>query len=94
MDTRLDQLKLDAKAFYNLMFNECQPREAIERYGKSVDWDAMNRLHERGSFLSLGARPNQWSSQKTGWPVPPFYHPVRLSLVAHQKRALLPRHFI
>ena len=32
MDRRLDQLKRDAKAFYNLMFNECQPREAIERY--------------------------------------------------------------
>ncbi len=32
MDKRLDQLKRDAKAFYNLMFNECQPREAIERY--------------------------------------------------------------
>ncbi len=32
MDKQLDQLKRDAKAFYNLMFNECQPREAIERY--------------------------------------------------------------
>ena len=32
MDKRLDQLKRDAKAFYDLMFNECQPREAIERY--------------------------------------------------------------
>ncbi len=32
MDKRLDQLKRDAKAFYDLMFNECKPREAIERY--------------------------------------------------------------
>ncbi len=32
MTNRVDQMKRDAKAFYNLMFNECQPREAIERY--------------------------------------------------------------
>ena len=32
MDKRLDQLKRDATAFYDLMFNECKPREAIERY--------------------------------------------------------------
>jgi len=28
----LDQNKQNAKAFYELMFNECKPREAIERY--------------------------------------------------------------
>ncbi len=32
MDKRLDQLKRDAKAFYDLMFNKCKPREAIDRY--------------------------------------------------------------
>ena len=32
MDDRTDQMKRDAKAFYNLMFNECLPRQAIERY--------------------------------------------------------------
>ena len=32
MDKRLDLMKRDAKAFYDLMFNECKPREAIERY--------------------------------------------------------------
>ena len=32
MDKRIDQLKRDAKAFYDLMFNECKPREAIDRY--------------------------------------------------------------
>ena len=32
MDNRLDQMKRDAMAFYDLMFNQCQPREAIERY--------------------------------------------------------------
>jgi predicted SnoaL-like aldol condensation-catalyzing enzyme len=26
------QMKTDAMAFYDLMFNECRPREAIERY--------------------------------------------------------------
>lgn len=32
MTNRLDHMKRDAKAFYDLMFNECKPREAIERY--------------------------------------------------------------
>jgi predicted SnoaL-like aldol condensation-catalyzing enzyme len=32
MPSRTEQMKQDAMAFYNLMFNECQPREAIERY--------------------------------------------------------------
>lgn len=29
---RLEQRKADVMAFYDLMFNECRPREAIERY--------------------------------------------------------------
>ncbi len=37
MDKRLDQLKRDAKAFYDLMFNECKPREAIERYAGTTN---------------------------------------------------------
>lgn len=32
MGTRTDQMKRDATAFYDLMFNQCQPREAIDRY--------------------------------------------------------------
>ena len=28
----LQQMKADAAAFYDLMFNQCQPRAAIERY--------------------------------------------------------------
>ena len=28
----LAQMKADAAAFYDLMFNQCRPREAIERY--------------------------------------------------------------
>ncbi|MCB9879104.1 MAG: nuclear transport factor 2 family protein [Planctomycetes bacterium] len=32
MDERLERRKRDAVAFYELMFNDCQPREAIERY--------------------------------------------------------------
>src|SRR4051794_3535112 len=27
-----EQMKADAAAFYDLMFNQCRPREAIERY--------------------------------------------------------------
>ena len=30
--TDLDKMKRDVVAFYELMFNECRPREAIERY--------------------------------------------------------------
>ena len=32
MTNDLDRNKQNAKAFYELMFNECKPREAIERY--------------------------------------------------------------
>ena len=32
MDSRIDRMKENAMAFYDLMFNECRPREAIERY--------------------------------------------------------------
>ena len=32
MRSRTDQMKLDAQAFYDLMFNQCRPRDAIERY--------------------------------------------------------------
>ena len=32
MASRTDQMKQDAMAFYDLMFNKCRPREAIERY--------------------------------------------------------------
>jgi predicted SnoaL-like aldol condensation-catalyzing enzyme len=32
VDERLERNKQTAKAFYDLMFNQCRPREAIERY--------------------------------------------------------------
>lgn len=32
MQSHTEQMKRDAMAFYDLMFNECRPREAIERY--------------------------------------------------------------
>ena len=32
MTDRLEQMREDAKAFYDLMFNQCRPRDAIERY--------------------------------------------------------------
>ena len=32
MTERGQQMKRDATAFYDLMFNQCRPREAIERY--------------------------------------------------------------
>ena len=32
MDERLERNKRTVTAFYDLMFNECRPREAIERY--------------------------------------------------------------
>ena len=32
MNERLEANKRNAQAFYELMFNECRPREAVERY--------------------------------------------------------------
>ena len=32
MENPLERLKRDAMAFYDLMFNQCQPREAIDLY--------------------------------------------------------------
>lgn len=32
MSRDLEQNKLNARRFYELMFNQCEPREAIERY--------------------------------------------------------------
>ena len=32
MDERLERNKRNVVAFYDLMFNECRPRDAIERY--------------------------------------------------------------
>lgn len=32
MERKTDRMKHDAMAFYGLMFNECRPREAVERY--------------------------------------------------------------
>ncbi len=40
MDDRLERNKQLAKEFYDLMFNQCKPREAIERYA-----GAMYRQH-------------------------------------------------
>ena len=36
MDNRLEQNKQTVMAFYDLMFNQCQPAEAIERYAGDV----------------------------------------------------------
>lgn len=32
MENAPDRMKRDAMAFYHLMFNECRPREAVDRY--------------------------------------------------------------
>ncbi len=32
MESRTDEMKRHAMGFYDLMFNQCRPREAIERY--------------------------------------------------------------
>jgi predicted SnoaL-like aldol condensation-catalyzing enzyme len=36
MTDQLEQNKQNVMAFYDLMFNQCQPAEAIERYGSDV----------------------------------------------------------
>ncbi len=32
MSERLERMKADAQAFYDLMFNQCRPRAAVERF--------------------------------------------------------------
>ena len=55
MSSQLERNKANVKAFYDLMFNQCQPRAAIERYaifrldafGKVVEhWDALQVIPE------------------------------------------------
>ena len=36
MDERLERNKRTAMAFYDLMFNQCRPREAIEKFAGTV----------------------------------------------------------
>ena len=36
MGSRTDHMKRDAMAFYDLVFNECRPSEAIDRYAGDV----------------------------------------------------------
>lgn len=36
MNNQLDKNKENAQAFYDLMFNQCKPREAIEQYAGDV----------------------------------------------------------
>ena len=36
MDDRMEQNKRNVMAFYDLMFNQCQPAQAIEQYAGSV----------------------------------------------------------
>jgi len=36
MSSQLEQNKRNAQAFYDLMFNRCRPREAIEKYAGDV----------------------------------------------------------
>jgi predicted SnoaL-like aldol condensation-catalyzing enzyme len=36
VDDRLERMKRDAVAFYDLMFNKCEPRQAVERYAGDV----------------------------------------------------------
>ena len=36
MNDRIERMKRDAVAFYDLMFNQCEPRRAIEQYAGDV----------------------------------------------------------
>jgi predicted SnoaL-like aldol condensation-catalyzing enzyme len=36
MNDRVDRMKRDAVAFYDLMFNQCEPRRAIDQYTGAV----------------------------------------------------------
>jgi predicted SnoaL-like aldol condensation-catalyzing enzyme len=53
MSERLKRNKQTAMAFYDLMFNQCKPREAIERYSGDRDWAGIDifRLDDAGRIV-------------------------------------------
>jgi len=61
---RLERNKQTAMAFYDLMFNRCKPREAVERYTGGV-------YHERTVGFNdvprpfLLPHPDQWRRRET-----------------------------
>ena len=74
MTSDLERNKQNVRAFYELMFNECKPREAIERYagaeyrqhnphvgdGKEAFIDYFERMAREGTLTTLY---NRWLTQ-------------------------------
>lgn len=57
MSTDLNQMKIDAVAFYELMFNECRPREAIDRFvGDSYTQHNTEVADGKDAFISYFER--------------------------------------
>jgi predicted SnoaL-like aldol condensation-catalyzing enzyme len=47
MSEQLEHNKKTVTDFYDLMFNQCKPAEAVEKYGKIVEhWDVLQTVPE------------------------------------------------
>ena len=53
MSDRLEQNKKNARAFYDMMFNQCRPREAVEKYVGDV------YIQHNPDVAVAGARPDR-----------------------------------
>ena len=66
----LDRNKQNLMAFYDLMFNQCRPRDAIERYA-GVQYVQHNPGVAAGLFPEVDNRCTteyQYSSDQDDWP--------------------------
>ena len=71
MNARLERYKKAVTGFYDLMFNQCRPADAIEKYAGDEDYAGIDifRLDDNGKIVEhwdvLQVVPNQSSNNNT-----------------------------